>query len=160
MFYQKTLREILCIEWAHCHDEADSHQLPITAAFWIIWVVSMEECSSLTQNMMHIHSLFHSSHFHATATQYMCSLNGIYCPHWLVQWSCHCSLMRNPSPLSLAARLYRCCANCSRYTNSGWTFSGQTSSSNTYFIGFFLLANKIPLNGHTIFYLYRHQLMK
>ena len=28
-----------------------------------------------------------------TVTQYMCSLNGIYCPHWLVQWSHHCSHM-------------------------------------------------------------------
>ena len=31
------------------------------------------------------------------------------------------------SPLSLAARLHWCCANCSCYINSGWTFSGQTS---------------------------------
>ena len=30
------------------------------------------------------------------------------------------------SPLSLAARLHRCCTNCSRYINNGWTFSGQT----------------------------------
>ena len=25
------------------------------------------------------------------ATQYTRSLNGIYCPHWQLQWSCHCS---------------------------------------------------------------------
>ena len=31
------------------------------------------------------------------------------------------------SPLSLAARLHRRCANCSHYINSGWTFSGQSS---------------------------------
>ena len=31
------------------------------------------------------------------------------------------------SPLSLAANLHWCNANCSRYTNNGWTFSGQTS---------------------------------
>ena len=30
------------------------------------------------------------------------------------------------TPLSLAARLYQCHANCSRYINNGWTFSGQT----------------------------------
>ena len=29
------------------------------------------------------------------------------------------------SPLSLAARLYRCCTNCSCYINNGWTFSGD-----------------------------------
>ena len=31
------------------------------------------------------------------------------------------------SPLSLAARLPRCCTNHSRHINNGWTFSGQTS---------------------------------
>ena len=30
------------------------------------------------------------------------------------------------SPLSLAARSYRCRRNHSRYINNGWTFSGQT----------------------------------
>ena len=29
------------------------------------------------------------------------------------------------SPLSLAARLHRCCTNHSHYNNNGWTFSGQ-----------------------------------
>ena len=32
----------------------------------------------------------------AMATQHTCSLNSIYCPHWLVQWSCRCSCMRVP----------------------------------------------------------------
>ena len=32
----------------------------------------------------------------ATAAQYKCSLNGIYCPHWLAQWSHHCSHMCIP----------------------------------------------------------------
>ena len=32
------------------------------------------------------------------------------------------------SPLSLAARLHWCRANCSCYINNGWTFSGQTLS--------------------------------
>ena len=31
-----------------------------------------------------------------TATQYTCSLNDIYLPHWLVQWSHHCSRMHIP----------------------------------------------------------------
>ena len=33
------------------------------------------------------------------------------------------------SPLSLAARLHRCCANDSHYSNNGWTFSRWTSYS-------------------------------
>ena len=35
-----------------CHDEAAHQQLPIAAAFWIIQIVSKEECSSLTQNFI------------------------------------------------------------------------------------------------------------
>ena len=56
--------------------------------------------------------------------RYTCPLNGIYCPHWLVQWSCHCSRMRIPvcSPLlpgyiSVAQTVL---------INNGWTFSRQT----------------------------------
>ena len=30
------------------------------------------------------------------ATQCTCSLSGVYHPHWLVQWSCHCSCMCIP----------------------------------------------------------------
>ena len=33
----------------------------------------------------------------------------------------------HPSPLSLAARLHGCHANCSHYINNGWAVSGQTS---------------------------------
>ena len=33
------------------------------------------------------------SHFNAVTTQYTCSLNSVYHPHWLVQWSHHCSHM-------------------------------------------------------------------
>ena len=32
----------------------------------------------------------------AMATQYTCSLKGIYHPHWLVRWSRHCSYMCIP----------------------------------------------------------------
>ena len=42
-------------EWVCCHDEAANHHLPIAAAFWIIQIVSAEECSSLAQNVMQIH---------------------------------------------------------------------------------------------------------
>ena len=40
--------------------------------------------------------LYSLSHFEATATQYTCSLSGVYHPHWLVQWSHHCSHMCIP----------------------------------------------------------------
>ena len=31
-----------------------------------------------------------------TATQYTCSFSGLYHPHCLIQWSCHCSRMHIP----------------------------------------------------------------
>ena len=61
----------------------------------------------------------------AMATQYTLSFNDIYRPHWLVQWSRHCSHMC--IPVSLAARLHQCHAKDSRYINNDWTFSRQTS---------------------------------
>ena len=81
---------------AHCCDEAGNHQLPIAVAFWIIGIVSTEECSSSMQNLMHIHCCTYSVILNATTTQYTRSLNGVYHPHWLVQWSRHCSRMDVP----------------------------------------------------------------
>ena len=78
-------------ERACCHDEAANHQLPIVAAFWIIWIVSAEECPSPTQNLMQIHCSTHSVVLKVTAT-----LHHVYHPHWLVQWSHHCSHMCIP----------------------------------------------------------------
>ena len=40
--------------------------------------------------------LLYSLILNVTAAQYTCSLNGVYCPPWLVQWSCHCSHMCIP----------------------------------------------------------------
>ena len=45
---------------ACCRDEAANHRLPIAVAFSIIRMVSVEECSSLTQNLMQIHCSTHS----------------------------------------------------------------------------------------------------
>ena len=53
-------------------------------------------CSSLVQNWMQIHCSTHSVILDVTATQYTCSLNSIYCPHWLAEWSHHCSRMHIP----------------------------------------------------------------
>ena len=84
--------------------------------FWIIQIVSVEECSSLMQNLIQIHHSTPSVILDARATQYTHTLNGVYHAHWRVQWSCH----------SLAARSHQCCANHSRYINNGWPFSRQT----------------------------------
>ena len=54
-------------EWAYYPDAAN-HQLPIAVAFWIIQIVSMEECSSLMQNLMHIRCFTHSVILNVTST--------------------------------------------------------------------------------------------
>ena len=82
--------------WAHCCDEAANHQLPITAAFWIIWIVSAEERWSLMQNLMQIRCFTHSVILNVTAPEYTCLLNGFFHTHWLVQWSHHRSRIRVP----------------------------------------------------------------
>ena len=41
-------------------------------------------------------SLLYSVILNGTATQYTCSLSGVYRPHWLVQWICHYSRMCIP----------------------------------------------------------------
>ena len=82
---QDVMHEQVC-----CCDEAANHQLPIAAAFWIIWIASVEECSSLAQNWMQIPCSSCSVILNMTATQYTCSL------HWLVQWSRHYSRMHIP----------------------------------------------------------------
>ena len=79
-------------EWVHCRDEA-ANQLPIAMDFWIIWIISTEKCSSLMQNLMQVPCSTLSVH---RQTVHMSLLNRIYCPHWLVQWSCHCSHMCIP----------------------------------------------------------------
>ena len=40
--------------------------------------------------------LYLLSHFECETTQYTCSLNSVYCYHWLVQWSHHYSCMCIP----------------------------------------------------------------
>ena len=57
---------------------------------------SVEENSSLTQNFTQISCSTGSVILNVTATLYTCSLNGVYCLHWLVQWSHHCSHMNIP----------------------------------------------------------------
>ena len=111
----------------HCCDEVASHQLHIAVAFWIIWIVCTEECSSLMRNLMQVHCSMHSVILNVMTTQYTWSLKGVYHPHWLGRWSHHYSRIQHmySSPLSLAARLHQGHANCSHYINNSWTFPRQ-----------------------------------
>ena len=82
---------------AFCHNFICAALIVLSLkAFWITCTVSVEECSSLTQNLMKIRCSTHSVILNVMATQYTCSLNGVYHPCWLGQWSCHCSRMRIP----------------------------------------------------------------
>ena len=69
--------------------------MPIAVALWIIQIVSVEESSNLMENLMHFCCCTCSVTLNVTATQYICSFNGIYHPHWLVEWS-HCSHVHIP----------------------------------------------------------------
>ena len=60
-----------------------------TKDFWIIRIISTEECSSLMQNLMQICCSTRSVILNAMATQYTCS-------HCQVQWSHHSSHMHIP----------------------------------------------------------------
>ena len=106
-------------EWACC-DEAANHQLPIAADFWIIRIVSTEECSSLMHNLMQILCSTRAVILNATVTQYTCSLNSIYHPHWLVQWN-HCSHMHVPVHSPWLPGYTDVVPNRFHYVNMVWT---------------------------------------
>ena len=96
-------------------------------AFWIIWIVSMEECSSLMKKSDADSLLYLLGHFECDS----------HTVHMLTQWCLQppltstekLSLFRHAhsSPLSRATRLHWGHTNCSHYINNGWTFSGETS---------------------------------
>ena len=79
-----------------CHGEAACHQLPVAVVFWITSTVSLEGCSRVKPNLMQIRCSTLLVILNVMATQYTCSLNGVYHPHWLVQWSHLCSRMCIP----------------------------------------------------------------
>ena len=98
-----------------------SWRRPIAAAFWVIWIVSTEERSGITQNMRQNCCRPHPVTLNAMGTQYTCSLNRVHRP-----WSRHCSRMCNASRFSWASRFHWNCSNCSHYINGGWTFSNHS----------------------------------
>ena len=127
MFHQKNSAWDLMNEQVCCCDEAANHQLPIAAAFWIIWIVSAEECSSLMQNLIADLLLYLLSHFE-------CVSHTVHMTQWRLPpplaSTVRSSLFMHvhPSPLSLAARLHRCHTNCSHHVNNDWTFFSEQTS--------------------------------
>ena len=108
-------------EQARCPDEAASHQLPTAVAFWIIWIVSLEEYSSLTQNVMRFIALL--THFECDGhTAHMLTQQHLPAP---LTSTVKLSLFTHvhSGPLSLPPGLHQCHANHSYYINNGWTFS-------------------------------------
>ena len=108
-------------ERACCQDEAANHQLSTSAAFWSIQIVSAEECSSLTQNLMQICCSTQSCQMwqpHSTHTQ----TAGRLLPPLTSTVKSWLFMHVHSSPLSLAARLHWCRINLSCYINSGWNF--------------------------------------
>ena len=90
---------------------------------WIIWIVSMEECSNLTQNLMQIICIYMLSHFECNGhTVHMLTHQHLRPP---LTSTVKSSLFMHvhSSPLSL----HWCHANHSPYINNSWTFSGQIS---------------------------------
>ena len=71
-------------------------QLPSAAPSYFSECHRPSESSSLTQNLMQIRCSVYSVTLNSMATQYTCSLNGVYRPHWLIQQSHHCSHMHIP----------------------------------------------------------------
>ena len=63
---------------------------------WLCFEIDRWQIDISVQNLMQICGSTCSIILNVTATQYTCSLNGVYCPHWLVQWSHHCSPMCMP----------------------------------------------------------------
>ena len=124
---QKNSTGDMMYEQAHCHDEVTNHPLPIAVAFRIIQIVSAEKCSNFTQSLMKIYCSTCSVILNVMATEYTCSLSSVYCPHWLVQWSCHCSHMCIPVHSPWLPGYTDVSANSSSYINKGWTFSRHTS---------------------------------
>ena len=88
-------------EQVHC-DEAANHQLPKAVAFRIIQIVSIQECSSLTQNLMQNLLLYSLSHFFLLLCY--CCLSSVVCisPHPPPQRS------PPPSPASTPSWFYPC----------------------------------------------------
>ena len=109
-------------ERARCCDEASNHQLPVAMAFWIIWIISAAECSSLRQDLMWRLSVLSNFEWEG-CTVHMPTPRCL--PPSLTS-TVKSSLFTHvhSSSFFLAARLHQCCVN-HFHINNGWTVSGQ-----------------------------------
>ena len=112
-------------EWTHCHHQTANHLWPTTAAFWIMWIVSMEKFSNLTQNLMQICCSTCSVILNVMTTVHMLTQQHPPPPLTSIVKS-SLFMYIHSSPLSLAARSHPCHTNHSPYIKNGWAFSGQT----------------------------------
>ena len=92
-------------EWECCHGEAANHQLPLAVSFWILSLVSAEECSSLMQNLMQTCCCTCSVILNVTAIVHMLTQQCLPPP---LTSTVKSSLFTHAhsSPLSLAAKLH------------------------------------------------------
>ena len=137
MFCQKIAWHVMH-EQLRGHDEAANHRLSIAVDFWIIQIISVEECLSFTQNWCRFVALL--THFEGNGHTVRMLTERHLSPPLTNTVTSSLFTRVHSSPLSLAARLHGCHANPSCYINNGWTFSGQTS----YVWDMFILYMELP----------------
>ena len=131
MFHRKPLHETWGTERACCRDEAANHQLPIAVAFWIIWIVSTEECSNLSK--FDADSLLYSLiHFECDRMQQ---------PHWTQAHSAVSSLPtdHHSEVIVHACASQRTLLGCQVTPVLRRLFSSYWQSLDFFWIGFILL---------------------
>ena len=121
----KTSARDMVHKQSHCRDEAANHQLLRAAAFWIIQIVSTEECSFKLNTKFDADSLL--THFECNSHTVHKFSQGYLLPPLTSTVKSSLFMHVHSSPLSLAARLHLCRIIHSPYINNGWAFSRQTS---------------------------------
>ena len=111
-----------------CHAEAANNHLPITSCSLLYHL------NSFHGGMFKLNTKFDADSLLYSLGHFEC---GGHTVHMLTKWhlpppltsTVKLSLFTHvhSSPLSLAARLHQCHANCFHYIKNGWTFSKQTS---------------------------------
>ena len=112
-------------EWVCCHDESANHQ-PIAAAHSCSL---LNHLNSVHRGMFKLNAKFYTDSLLYSLSHFECDSHTV---HVLKQQRLPPPLTStvklsmfthaHSSPLSLAARLHCCQANCSYYVNNGWTF--------------------------------------
>ena len=115
-------------EWVHCHDEA-ANQLPVAHSCGLL-----NHLNSSSGGLFKLNAKFDAYPVLYLLKHFECNSHTV---HMLTQQRLQSTLTSRvksslfmhvrSSPLSLAARLHRCCENRSSCINNGWTFSRHTS---------------------------------